>query len=555
MSLLYDASLIITPNAYKESKLYALKPQSGAGDMTITRATTATRVNSQGLIEETPYNLLTYSEQFENAAWPKAEVIVTTNAITAPDNTLTADKLIASATNSNHLLNRANVIPVIFGTSYTYTMYAKAGEYSFFRLQIQQTNFAESWANFNLLTGIVGLNAGVIADIQPKGNGWYRCSITSTATGTGNSGIQPFVLDSNRSGTSPSYLGNGTSGIYIWGAQLVQGSTPKDYFPTTDRLNVPRIDYSNGGCPSILVEPQRTNLFTYSNDFTNANWGKRAEITLTPNFGISPDGTQNSTKTTFISNDGYIWQGFILTSLTKYTISVYAKGTGGIILNAFDGINSFVSPNFTLTSNWQRFSFTFTSSSATTLVGDVGIKSANNAQIYGAQFEAGAYPTSYIPTVASTVTRNADVISKTGISSLIGQTEGTLFLDFKFIDCVDFERFCWTSSIIGNTKFSIGMSALKALQFVIFDNNNLLLNANFIATLNSRYKCILVYTSSYFKCFVNGILMGTYPTTTIPLTDKITSYDSGFGFTQPINNLMNFKTALTDTECISLTTL
>ena len=71
MSLLDKASLIVTPNAYKENKLYSVVPSSGAGDMDVVRATTATRVNSAGLIEVVPRNLLTYSEQFDNAAWSK----------------------------------------------------------------------------------------------------------------------------------------------------------------------------------------------------------------------------------------------------------------------------------------------------------------------------------------------------------------------------------------------------------------------------------------------------------------------------------------------------
>lgn len=168
------------------------------------------------------YNLLTYSEEFENAAWPKADVTVTANAGTAPDGTTTADKLIASATNANHLLNRTTAFSTITGTSYTVSMYAKAVEYAFVRLQLQATTFPNNWANFNLSTGAVGdTSGGGAASIASVGNGWYRCTWTLTATGTGNSGVQPFVLDSDRTGTSPSYLGNGTSGILIWGAQLL----------------------------------------------------------------------------------------------------------------------------------------------------------------------------------------------------------------------------------------------------------------------------------------------------------------------------------------------
>jgi len=75
MSLLDTASLIVTPNGYKEGKLYSVIPSDGSGDMSVTRATTATRVNSAGLVELMPYNLLSYSEQFDNAAWTKSRLI------------------------------------------------------------------------------------------------------------------------------------------------------------------------------------------------------------------------------------------------------------------------------------------------------------------------------------------------------------------------------------------------------------------------------------------------------------------------------------------------
>jgi hypothetical protein len=112
-------------------------------------------------------------------------------------------------------------------------MYAKAGEYGFLRLQIQQISFPLVWANFNLTNGTVGLTSGSYgATIIPVGNGWYRCSITATATGTSNSGVQPFVLDSDRNDGNVVYLGNGFSGIYIWGAQFEAGAFATSYTPT-----------------------------------------------------------------------------------------------------------------------------------------------------------------------------------------------------------------------------------------------------------------------------------------------------------------------------------
>jgi len=95
----------------------------------------------------------------------------------------------------------------------------------------------------------------------------------------------------------------GTRSVFVWGAQLNIGSTAKPYFPTTDRLDVPRLTYQNGGggCPSLLLEKQSTNILSYSEQFENAYWGT-LNSTITPNNIISPDGTQNADK--FVENNG-----------------------------------------------------------------------------------------------------------------------------------------------------------------------------------------------------------------------------------------------------------
>ena len=121
MSLLDTASLIVTPNGYKEGKLYSVIPSDGSGDMSVTRATTATRVNSAGLVELVPYNLLSWSEDLTNAAWTS---INTTEVIgaTAPDGTATAWTLSKSAANG-----RLYQVPASTDGSMVASVYAKAG--------------------------------------------------------------------------------------------------------------------------------------------------------------------------------------------------------------------------------------------------------------------------------------------------------------------------------------------------------------------------------------------------------------------------------------------
>lgn len=145
---LYEqASFVITPNAIKESKLYSVVPSDGSGDLSVVRATTATRVNSAGLIEEAPYNLVSYSEQFNNGYWGKFNSTIIANNTISPNGTLTADKLNASVSNLVHGIEKSPIT----GTNQTVTwsVFAKAGEYNFCGLSDNVTG----QVIFNLITG------------------------------------------------------------------------------------------------------------------------------------------------------------------------------------------------------------------------------------------------------------------------------------------------------------------------------------------------------------------------------------------------------------------
>jgi len=107
MSSFYeDASLVVIPSGYKTSKIYAEKPTDGSGDLTFTRASGATRVASNGLIEKVRTNLVLQSQAMENASWSNFAITVSANSDTAPDGTLTADKLVPTASNAPHLIHR-----------------------------------------------------------------------------------------------------------------------------------------------------------------------------------------------------------------------------------------------------------------------------------------------------------------------------------------------------------------------------------------------------------------------------------------------------------------
>jgi hypothetical protein len=214
-------------------------------------AATATRINASGitevmaadtprfdfdpvtlacrglLIEEARENLVQRSEEFENAYWTKTNLTVTLNTAIAPNGLMVADKLV-EGTAANALAQVQRVVSSS-AIAYTWSVYAKAAERNWLVLNV--FNLSSSRAYFNLQTGTLGgVAAGITARIIPVGDGWYRCSITRTTAADANAQWQVGITTANN---TPTYTGDGTSGLFIWGAQLEAGAFPTSYIPTT----------------------------------------------------------------------------------------------------------------------------------------------------------------------------------------------------------------------------------------------------------------------------------------------------------------------------------
>jgi hypothetical protein len=308
MSLFESASLVVTPNGAKASKLYAIKPTSGAGDLSVTRATTATRVNSAGLIESVASNVprLDYtngscpsilvepqrtnlalrSDDFGNGYWGKFNTTITANNTTAPDGTTTADKFVETAANNFHSMDST----FTSGTGiYSTSVYAKVGERRYLRLNITEiTPAVDHTALFDLQTGtLLSSGTGVTAKIISVGNGWYRISVTSPAL-VGGQVRMALLMQTTTSSTPQSYTGDGTSGIYLWGAQLEAGSYATSYIPTTSASVTRNADViSKTGISSLIGQTSGTvfidididssfaqadTRFINVTDGTSANW-------------------------------------------------------------------------------------------------------------------------------------------------------------------------------------------------------------------------------------------------------------------------------------------
>lgn len=182
------------------------------------------------LIEEQRTNLVTYSDDFANAAWTKSGTTITSNTVVAPDGALTGDKIVESATTASHIV--AASATVVSGTTYTVTAYFKAAERGFALLSLA-TSFPTTSIQINLATGAVTTGTGtpLSSSATNVGNGWWRAQLTVAANASG-SGVVNIFPSIDGVWANRGYTGDGTSGIFIWGAQLEVGAFPTSYIPT-----------------------------------------------------------------------------------------------------------------------------------------------------------------------------------------------------------------------------------------------------------------------------------------------------------------------------------
>jgi hypothetical protein len=248
------------------------------------------------LLEAAGTNLLTYSEQFDNGAWSKGYLSVSANAAVSPDGATTADKLVENTLNGEHAISIAPAFSVLANTAYTFSIYAKASGRSLLRLMADKdVAFVDKiLAEFDLSSGTVvhsnvgGTASGVTTQMTNVGNGWYRCSVSgvvSSSSGTYLRGVAYLQTTSLVTG----YLGDGTSGLYIWGAQLEPGSFPSSYIPTTTAQVTRAADTSTSAATTRAADVPTMTGSNFS------SWYRQDEGTFVVAFSIphvnTPTGT------------------------------------------------------------------------------------------------------------------------------------------------------------------------------------------------------------------------------------------------------------------------
>ena len=552
--------------------------------ITFSRSSNATRVGPDGTVQYAPHNLLTYSAQFENAAWTKSASSVSSNVVAAPDGTVTADKVIEAASSLDHAVYQT---PTVSAVTYTLSVYAKAAERTQVLLDFSGgTNFGA----FNLTAGTVVSTAGtgLTASIQNVGNGWYRCSITQPqSAGTLYPSVGPAVAGARV------YAGDGTSGVYIWGAQFSQGSIAGDYTPTTSAaVYGPRFDYDpqTYAAKGLLIEEQRTNLVTYSEQFDNANWVKY-NATITANAAISPDGT--TTADLLAENTAtdvhVMYQSVGVTSGTAYAWSGHLKAAGRNIVkltcqataviyavefNLSTGTSTNISGSGTATitamgNGWYRITASATASGSGTGFWQLDLGSAPNTYSYtgngssgvyvwGAQLEAGAFATSYIPTIASSVTRSADVASVNTLSPWFNATEGTLFVEASNVKGV-YPHLAGLETDANNAIWSYAQEASSTTRYGNLDavsGGTLSVSINTAAAAVTTIKQAAAYKANDFAVCVNAGTIVSDTSATVPSVTKLqigTRTATQYWLNGYIRRLAYYPRRLTNAELQALT--
>jgi hypothetical protein len=360
--------------------------------VTFTRASTATRVNAAGLIEsvaingprfdydpatlapkgllieEQRTNLVTYSSEFDNAAWSKNTASITTNTVVAPDGTLTADKMVTNV--GTALIGLNNNIGTFTAGTNTQSIFVKVDSgVRYVQLLWSSGSISTDYANFDLQTGLVTAGTYTAASAVLTRNNWYRLSLTSTVSAVAG-GMFIAAIPSATSARAAFYTGDGISGIYLWGAQLEAGAFATSYIPTVASQVTRSTDNASmtGANFSSWYNATEGTLFAQASAFGLLAAGNGV-------VGVS-DGTQNNRFGIYAISTNNAVSGYMRTSgTTEVDLSVNtAAASAQVFESAF---------------SYKLNDFAFSANGATPLTDTSGIVATTDRLVIGAIYAAG----------------------------------------------------------------------------------------------------------------------------------------------------------------------
>jgi len=519
--------------------------------ITFTRNSIATYYDGKSNVKAEE-NLFTYSQ--EVASWPRGSgSTITSNTASAPDGTTTADRILAAAN-----WYGAYRVSLQAGQQYTLSVYVKSN--------------TASNQNFVLFRE----NSFYVAT-ETATTSWQRFTYTFT------------VISSTASDYGLWNTGNGIGNdLLVWGMQLEQRSSATSYTATTSSPIVkyqPKLQTASAGTPrfdhdpitseskGLLIEEARTNLATYSVDFSPGHSNNSLQIV---GKAVAPDGTLTASVMQNVTDNGYNYTriaGLQLTQNETYTYSVFAKAAGTFATNhiwllgntAGDSFNFFDLNNGTsghrsnsnvtskiqdVGNGWYRCSITFTNSAATggQEIG-VGLAQSNSSpptssagkQVYlwGEQLEVGSFATSFIPTSGSTVTRASDAVELP--SSSWYDYSGTLFVECNMTGDTtgNYGNIIQLVEDSGSRWGLIMTNSDNALRPIIYDAPNLTFPS--IGTLTYGTDMQLSMTSPNGTQVINSINGGNVITTTATAFPEPTSLYIGKTISDNNNFTGTFK--------------
>ena len=406
-------------------------------DFTVTRATPATRVNQQGLIETPEFiesgDLITNGD-FSNGS---------TDWNLGSGWSIADGK--ATANNANSFLYQGGVI----------------ASNKFYKIQ------------FTILNYVSG-------------------SVSSLLNGGGNA----TGANVSENGTYTQYLNNTSSNgnISLYAQSNFNGSIDNISIVEVERNNIPRLDYTDGTCPVLLTEPQSTNLIPYSEDFSQ--WDTIGGTTITSNFGISPDGTQNADRVQMNTGDRL----FESSSTPNVSFSVYAKSNSGLThtISMRDG-GGIVTYDMVITDEWQRFDIYLN-----TTMSNVQFRAFEDnidVLMWGAQVENLPYSTSIIPTNGSISTRNKDIVNNAGTSATYNSVEGVLFAEMAALSQDANFQLGLFGTANAQLRFEFQGGTIRAQLY----NGAYQASMSFATTLTDNHKIAFKYKENDFALWVDGV--------------------------------------------------